>query len=114
MIRRAADMAFDERANLRGGNGSIRFVHLLQSDETFGKSRLAAKLILPPGASIGEHDHVAEAEMYLIVSGEAAVTDNGQVEILRAGDVMFTGDGNFHSIENRGAENLEVYAIIFN
>jgi len=36
------------------------------------------------------------------------------VHTLRPGDVMFTGGGGEHSVENRGPETLVLYAVIFN
>lgn len=33
MIRRAADMKSETRINMRGGNGQIQLIHLLEKDE---------------------------------------------------------------------------------
>ena len=81
---------------------------------TFGKTRMMAKLTFPVGASIGPHPHDPEAEAYIILSGEATVTENGVQYKLGPGDCAFTGNGDTHAIENSGSEELVIYAIIFN
>lgn len=114
MVGHAANQRQEVRTAMRGGNGSITLTHLLEGSDTFGKSRMMAKLVMPAGASISEHPHVEEAEAYIILSGEATVTENGVVSKLGSGEVMFTGNGDSHSIENCGTEDLILYAIIFN
>lgn len=114
MIARKPEMKIEVRENMRGGNGAITLRHLVPGTETFGKSRMIAELTLPKGASIGPHDHVTEAEMYIITKGQAYVTENNEGYTLDAGDVMYTGNGDFHSIENKCDDDLVLYAVIFN
>ena len=114
MIVRKAERAEEVRTAMRGGNGSITLSHLVDESRTFGKTRMMAKLTFPVGASIGTHPHDPEAEAYIILSGEATVTENGVAYKLYPGDAAFTGNGDTHSIENTGSEDLVIYAIIFN
>ncbi|NMA08125.1 MAG: cupin domain-containing protein [Clostridiales bacterium] len=114
MVGRTEDRRVEQRANMRGGNGSVEVAHLFDETQSLGKTRMTAQLTFPVGASIGSHTHDPEAELFIVVSGEATVTDNGEVHTLRPGDVMFTGGGGEHSVENRGLETLVLYAVIFN
>ncbi len=114
MISRKSQMHEEVKERMRDGNGAVTVKYLVPGSETFGKSRLIACLTMPKGASIGPHDHVEEAEMYIILRGQAYVTENGVGSTLEAGDVMFTGNGDFHSIENCGDDDLVLYAVIFN
>jgi len=47
-----------------------------------------------------------------VLEGEGIVNDNGVETTVRKGDVVRTGNGEFHSIQNVADENLEVIAII--
>ncbi len=114
MIVHKSEMACEIKERMRGGKGAVILRHLVNGNETFGKSKLIACLTMPKGSSIGPHDHVKEAEMYIIIKGEAYVTENGVGSTLYEGDVMFTGNGDFHSIENRCDGDLVLYAVIFN
>lgn len=114
MISHLNDMKQEVRSRMRDGNGDITLTHLFDKADMLGKSRMAAKLVLPAGASIGTHPHNEEAEMYIVLSGEATVTENGTAHVLHAGESSFTGGGATHSIENTGSEDLVIYALIFN
>ena len=67
---------------------------------------------LPSGSRIKEHPHIEDAEIYYIMEGEAEVTDNGRTAIMRAGDVMFTGNGDRHSIANHSGKDVRFLACI--
>lgn len=112
MIRNAGEMLTEIKNQMRGGKGNIEITHMFKQDELTGKARLAAKLTINPGCSIGMHDHTGEEEIYYITSGKGIVNDNGVVKEITVGDAVLTGNGNSHSIENNGAEPLELVAVI--
>ena len=100
------------RSGMRGGNGDVTLIHMLEKEEMAGKARLAARMLIPVGGSIGKHVHDPDAEIYMIVSGFAEVDDNGTIQNLGAGDIVFTGSGEFHSVSNTGKEILEIIGIV--
>jgi len=112
VIQRAKDLRIQKAEHLVGGKGTVDIVHFLEKEEACGTGRLFSKNIIPKGASIGYHPHNGEFEIYYILSGTARVSDNGKEEILYPGDAMFNPNGNSHSIENIGDEDLEFIAII--
>ena len=57
MIRRESEMKTETRQNMRGGTGSVTIRHYFTREEFTADARLCARLILPPGASIGPHCH---------------------------------------------------------
>lgn len=105
-------MKLEIRERMRGGNGNGEILHILNIDEMKGKVRLFAKITLNPGCSIGMHQHEGEEEAYYILKGTANVNDNGTERIVKPGDVVLTGDGASHSIENTSDEPLEFIAVI--
>ncbi|ANW99037.1 cupin [Thermoclostridium stercorarium subsp. thermolacticum DSM 2910] len=112
MVKRASEMKTELREQMRSGKGSVELIHILNREEMKGKVRLFARIVLNPGCSIGLHEHVDEEEAYYILKGKGIVTDNGQTTEVQAGDVILTGDGGTHSIENNGDEPLEFIAVV--
>lgn len=114
MITKARDHKRTSHEKLRDGNGIVEMLHFLDQEGSFGSGRLFSLATLPPGASIGMHKHEGEYELYYILKGVAHVMDNDVPGILETGDCMICADGDSHSIENRGAEEVQaLFLIIF-
>jgi mannose-6-phosphate isomerase-like protein (cupin superfamily) len=112
MIRRQADMQREIRGKMRGGPGSVTLTHCFKPAEFGAAVRLCARLVLPPGAGIGLHEHAGEDELYYIIKGSGAVDEGAGKVSVAAGDAILTGKGAKHSIENAAAEDLEILAFI--
>jgi mannose-6-phosphate isomerase-like protein (cupin superfamily) len=111
MVIRQSEMKNEVKEKMRGGEGSVSFVHFVDCEHE-KNIRLLAKLTLLSGASIGKHCHEHETEYYIILSGSGTVDDNGVEIEVKPGDAVITGDGAFHSITNTGADPLVFHAII--
>jgi len=112
MIKQAEQLRREVVAKLQGGEGQVHMTHLQEEKVSPGKVKLYAKCVIPPGASIGRHQHVGTSETYYILAGEATVEDNGVKAVLRPGDMIFTDDGDFHSIQSSGGTDLEYITLI--
>lgn len=112
MIRTPETMKTEVRPNMRGGTGSVTVRHLFAPEEFGAKVRLAAKLVLPPGASIGTHQHNGEDEIYLVLKGTGSLDDGKTRTAVAAGDAILTGRGESHAIANTGTTDLEIAAVI--
>ena len=113
MIRKAGTYRTELRENMRGGSGTVKIEHFWEpGSEMLAHNRMAARLTLPPGGSIGFHNHENEDEIFVIVKGQAGADDNGKTTLLSAGDTLLTGNGAGHSIRNVGKEDLELVALI--
>jgi mannose-6-phosphate isomerase-like protein (cupin superfamily) len=111
MIIRRNEMRTEEKTKMRGGEGTVGFVHFTEGG-AMKNARLLAELTLPPGASIGYHQHDNETEYFIFVSGSGMVNDNGAEVPVNAGDVMVTGNGASHGVKNTGPASLVLYAVI--
>lgn len=112
MIKRKAEYPIDTKEKMRGGEGLIKIEHLLSQDEMNDKGRLFAKIRVEPGDSIGFHVHEGESEAFYIVSGEAEMSDNGEIVSLMTGDTILTKAGEGHSVKSVGKDALEMIALI--
>jgi mannose-6-phosphate isomerase-like protein (cupin superfamily) len=111
MIVRRNEMKIEKKDKLRDGEGTITLTHYLEPN-TEKNARMLAEMTLPPGASIGRHQHDKETEYFIIHSGSGIANDNGTETAIRSGDVVVTGNGAFHGIKNTGTEPLVMTAVI--
>lgn len=112
MIKRAEQQTIRERENVRGGTGTLCFHEFLSAEESYGAGKLFSRTVVPAGASIGEHRHEGEFEVYHILRGTAEVNDNGKTVTLGAGDTHLCASGDTHALRNAGTDDLEVIMLI--
>ena len=114
MIRRSDEIKERRVQNARGGDNEVIFYDWMKPEDAKGHGRLFSKLVIPPGASIGYHEHSGEFEAFYVISGEATIDDNGKQEVIKAGDMAICKDGEGHSTRNNDSEDLVLIAMIMN
>ena len=112
MIRRKEEIRIRNVEHAQGGAGTVTFHDWLLPEEAKNHGNVFSTLVVPPGCSIGYHEHHGTFEAYLVLSGEATVNDNGQEVILKAGDMNYCDEGQGHSTTNNGTEDLVLMALI--
>lgn len=112
MIKHAKDLHSEVSAKRFGGKGEIHITRLLEIDQFQGKGRLFAHNKIRPNSSLGLHQHKGDFEVFYILSGEGIVDDNGSKSPVKKGDVILTGNGESHSIENTSSTDLEYIALV--
>lgn len=85
---------------------------ILTPEEMLDKALMFNVITLPSGSKIKEHSHQPDAEIYYMLEGEAIVTDNDTQAVIHAGDVVFTGNGDRHSISNNSGKDIRFLACI--
>jgi mannose-6-phosphate isomerase-like protein (cupin superfamily) len=106
MIRRGHELSVETFEKRAGGTGVLKVTNILEGDQLQGKSPMFAANVLPPGSSIGYHQHSVDIEAYYIVSGRGRVNDNGALADVAPGDMVYCAKGDSHAIENTGKEDL--------
>lgn len=113
MIKRANEIKVDRIEHMRDGKLTTTLTHFMTEAESSGIGKSFSINTLPPGGSIGYHQHVGNFEVYYLLSGEAMVEDNEKRQHrIGAGDAMICPDGESHSIENVGADELSFVSVI--
>jgi len=112
MITRTNETIVEDRANMRGGAGTVRLEHWFKQDDFKANVRLCTRMVIAPGASIGEHAHEADDEIYIVLSGQGRILEKGAWQEIHPGDAILTGNGASHSVENTGGEPLVIAAVI--
>lgn len=111
MVRKTIERS---KMNARGGNGEVFFQDVLTTEELRGHGRLYSMMTLPPGSSIGVHQHVDDTEPYFILKGRGIYTDNDARIEVGPGDVCMVELGDYHGLENPFDEDLVFMALIYN
>lgn len=96
----------------RGGHGLIHGMQYLVGDQITNKIKIVMANDLEVGAMIGEHTHTDDEEFYYIIEGKGKVIDDGIIKEVCAGDLVYTGSGHSHSLENIGDTKLRFLAFI--
>lgn len=76
------------------------------------KSGFKVKRIeVAPGASLSLQSHQHRSEHWVVVSGIATVTNNGQISVLHPNESTYIPIGHQHRLENNGTEPLHIVEI---
>jgi quercetin dioxygenase-like cupin family protein len=109
MIRNFLDTPGRKRS-VHHGKGTVHNVQLFGKEDFDTRLRYIAFTKIPPGASIGFHDHPNEREeVYTILQGTGLFTLNSDQQRVKTGDVIVTKPGCSHGLENDASEPLGVF-----
>ena len=110
MITRKKKLRVEQRSGERLGTST----KLLEEEQMHGKAKVFARVLLRPGSQAPFHKHEGSFEAFYILAGKGEVNDNGLIAEVAPGDVIFTDDGESHSIKNTGDMDLEYIALVVN
>ncbi len=110
---RHEEMKIKEHLGGGTGIGPAYMYEIVGKEGLLGHGRLFSKIVLPPGSTIGWHQHVGETEPYYILSGEGDFIDtDGTVTKVHAGDICTINVGDHHSLENNSDGDLTLIALV--
>jgi len=99
--------------NHKGGTGITTFYPCFSATEPDNTGiRFVGKVSLEPGASIGEHPHGQDDEVYIVVNGNGVYSENGVDFDIEEGAVLLLRRGNSHGMRNTGTVPLVFYAVV--
>ena len=114
VIKKKSDLNITEIEGLRGGVGKLKMIEILSKDELQNEGKLFSRVILEKNSSIGLHRHVNDFEVYYILKGIGLVEEESGTYTVNEGDVVYTCDGEQHSLLNVGDSELEMLAVVIN
>jgi len=113
MLVKPNQMRVEKREKMRDGNGTVILEHFFPKENLPSKTRLAARIILEKGVSIGSHTHSNESEIYYCIQGSGKVIDGDGIEqALNVGDATLTCHGGTHYLEGTSVEPCIIVAIV--
>lgn len=94
--------------NAHQGKGPIFSRRIWLNDSFKTNWFVVTHAILPPGSSIGYHQHNTREEVYHVISGKGRMTVNGHSFDVRDGDAALCNLRGSHGIYNNSNEDLEL------
>jgi mannose-6-phosphate isomerase-like protein (cupin superfamily) len=98
-------------ANYRGGQGTVQYRRALDSDVFLTNWAYVDHLLIPPGASEGQHYHKGVEEIYYVLNGDGQVKVNGDTADIHKGDGIPIRFNEAHSFVNNGSADLELMIV---
>jgi quercetin dioxygenase-like cupin family protein len=109
MIVRSFFEAEGELKPSHEGTGLVKQVDLFAHEDFDTNLSFIIYCEIEPGRSIGYHQHGENEEVYAILDGAGLMRVNGQVQEVKAGDVILNKPGWSHGLENNSSEPLKVF-----
>jgi mannose-6-phosphate isomerase-like protein (cupin superfamily) len=111
LLKHAADLKRGPLEKCHGGKGTLDFTVVCDGRECDGQHlRFLHDDVLPPGASIGVHQHTHE-EHYYVLSGRGTMVLDGKSHPVGPGDVGSVYPGGSHGLVNNSPEPLRLIVI---
>jgi len=98
-------------ANYRGGQGTVQYRRALDGDVFLTNWAYVDHLLIPPGASEGQHYHKGVEEIYYVLNGDGQVQVNGESAAIHKGDGIPIRFNEAHSVVNNGSADLELMIV---
>jgi mannose-6-phosphate isomerase-like protein (cupin superfamily) len=97
--------------NYRGGQGTVQYRRALDGDVFLTNWAYVDHLLIPPGASEGQHYHKGVEEIYYVLNGDGQVQVNGESAAIHKGDGIPIRFNEAHSLVNNGSADLELMIV---
>lgn len=111
LIRRIAG-SVRQFEQCHGGGGVVHCTEMLADyEKRDGGFKFFHDNIIEPGASIGEHMHTVDEEIYFIVEGSGRMVIDGQTWEVGPGDMCLTRRGHRHALTNTGVTAMRLLVI---
>lgn len=99
------------RNSEHGGTGPINFRRLLKGSDFASSIDFVDYSSIPPGSTIGRHDHFGTEELYYVVAGTPIVGVDGVHRRLEPGDVAVVRSGQWHELINDTDQTVTIFVV---
>jgi mannose-6-phosphate isomerase-like protein (cupin superfamily) len=94
--------------NDHGGYGALHVYRAYDRARSSSGVAFIDLVVLPPGSSIGVHQHGDDRETYVILRGNGVMSIDGATASVRSGDLIRNGHNARHGLFNSGSEDLHL------
>jgi len=97
--------------HMLAGEGTALYRRVLGPDVFFTNWAYVDHLVLPPGSSLGRHQHTGVEELFYVISGRGSAQINDETAPMSAGDAVPVRFNDAHAFINDGTGDLEFLII---
>jgi mannose-6-phosphate isomerase-like protein (cupin superfamily) len=98
-------------ANYLGGQGTVQYRRALDADVFLTNWAYVDHLLIPPGASVGQHYHKGVEEIFYVLNGDGQVQVNRETAAIHKGDAVPIRFNEAHSLVNNSSADLELMIV---
>lgn len=107
-IKNYLEAPLENLAHCHDGEGTLRHTELFNQSEFQSGLRFINYTILPPGTSIGLHQHGSDEEVYIVLEGSGLMSLNDKTYTVESGSVIVNSPYGSHALENTGKTDLKL------
>jgi mannose-6-phosphate isomerase-like protein (cupin superfamily) len=94
-----------------GGKGTVQYRRALDADVFLTNWAYVDHILIPAGASVGQHYHKGVEEIFYVLNGDGEVKVNGETAPIHKGDGIPIRFNEAHSLINNGSGDLELMVV---
>jgi mannose-6-phosphate isomerase-like protein (cupin superfamily) len=94
-----------------GGTGPVDLYEIWGSDNFQSDIDFCDRVVIPPGSTIGYHQHGNNEEMYILLEGEGLMTMDGKKVVVGKGDMILNPADGHHGLVNNSAKDIDLLAM---
>ncbi len=94
-----------------GGDGPVALYEIWDRSEFASNVDFLDRVVVPPGSTIGVHRHGDNEEMYVVLSGRATMTIEGEPVTVEAGDMILNPAFGEHGLVNDSDADIDILII---
>lgn len=94
-----------------GGEGPVALYEIWGGSEFASNVDFVDRVVVPPGSTIGTHRHGENEEMYVVLSGRATMTIEGEPVTVGAGDMILNPAFGEHGLVNDSDADIDILVI---
>ncbi len=107
-IKNYLEAPLSDLPNCHDGIGVLRHIGLFSGEEFASPIRFMNYTILPPGTTIGNHEHGNDEEIYVVLEGKGEMIFDGKSFPVKAGAVTVNRPFGTHGIVNTGDVDMRL------
>lgn len=96
---------------VHSGKGEIEFCRVFSSEDFQTGIDFVDYAVIPPGCSIGFHQHSGNEEFYLILDGKGRMFVGDEEMYVEKGDLIINPDKSFHGLENCSNDKIQIFVV---
>jgi len=110
-IKNFLKLPMEDNVNCHDGIGTVKEVSFFKDKDFETNIRFMNYLTLPPGTSIGIHEHKNDEELYIILEGHGMMTVDGEDRTVESGDVIVNKPFGSHGLVNDSNQEMRILVL---